>query len=571
MTTANARISLILASCLMLGLGTTDQRASAETPAGFSQAELDQMLAPVALYPDTVLSHVLIAATYPLEVVQAARWTRSNPGLKGEYAVAAVEHYPWDPSVKALVAFPELLARMDIDLDWTQRLGDAFLIQEYQVLDTVQYLRDEAYASGHLRSNEYVRVVRETEYIYIEPSVTRVVYVPWYDPYTVYGNWRWSAYPPVYWHRPSGYRSGFSFHWGSGHRLQYGFFFSAVHWPSHRLMVHDHYGYYQRHDKHYGKRYGKHGYGGPRFSSGRELARYEGARHWKHDQDHRRGVAYRRGIDERHAIRASDRSGRIDRSHGHDSRRNAAGHENGRQGRGDDRRSNRHELLRQRARTDGVQARRTAAVTVESNARNRNAPDRTKPDRNSIRRETHRILDGTGNKAYTSGRRGHGAIGKSAGQRSSTAERRRAAPDSASSRQARAQRRASAATPATRSSSGDARPQRARARQPQSSIRPSTSRSTSQSAPRSSLRSRSADTRRAIPSRSRQPAGSVRSDARSSGKTTSRKSSPRVQSRAKRTGTASRPDRAAAPRQTRSSGKSSRAEVLESRRRNRKR
>src|SRR6056297_4152988 len=133
MTTTRTRIVIVLAAFLALGLASAE-RASAQAPDGFSQAELDQMLAPIALYPDTVLSHVLIAATYPLEVVQAARWSRTNPEYAGEYAVEAVEHMSWDPSVMALVAFPELLARMDADLVWTQRLGDAFLIQEYQVL-----------------------------------------------------------------------------------------------------------------------------------------------------------------------------------------------------------------------------------------------------------------------------------------------------------------------------------------------------------------------------------------------------------------------------------------------------
>lgn len=294
---------------LALGLLFSASQASAEEPAGFSQAELDQMLAPIALYPDTVLSHVLIAATYPLEVVQAARWSRANPGYTGERAVAAVEHKPWDPSVMALVAFPELLARMDADLDWTQRLGDAFLVQEYEVLDTVQYLRDDAYAAGHLRSNEYVRVVREPEYIYIEPAVTRVVYVPYYDPRVVYGSWRYSAYPPVYWNHPHGYRyrsgyrpsSGFSFYWSSGHHVQPAFFFSSFHWSSRRVVVHDHHRYGHRNRGHYG-------HGGHGFSSGRELARYKDARHWTHNPEHRRGVAYSRGIDERHRLKASRRS-----------------------------------------------------------------------------------------------------------------------------------------------------------------------------------------------------------------------------------------------------------------------
>ncbi|MEN1728839.1 MAG: DUF3300 domain-containing protein, partial [Pseudomonadota bacterium] len=144
----------------------------------FTEAELDSILAPIALYPDSVLSHVLIASTYPLEVIQAARWSRDNPDLDGELAVASVEDFDWDPSVKALTAFPELLERMDEDIEWTQQIGDAFLAQEASVIASIQNLRDRAYAQGHLRTNDHVRVVREERIIYIEPKRTRTVYVP---------------------------------------------------------------------------------------------------------------------------------------------------------------------------------------------------------------------------------------------------------------------------------------------------------------------------------------------------------------------------------------------------------
>ncbi|HLR86960.1 MAG TPA: DUF3300 domain-containing protein, partial [Wenzhouxiangella sp.] len=128
-------LSLTVALGMMLG-GSVSAAADNEL---FSQGEIDAMLAPVALYPDSVLSHLLIAATYPLEVIQAARWSREHPDLRGEDAVAAVDGFDWDPSVKALTAFPELLARMDEDLDWTQNLGDAFLLQEEEVLASIQY------------------------------------------------------------------------------------------------------------------------------------------------------------------------------------------------------------------------------------------------------------------------------------------------------------------------------------------------------------------------------------------------------------------------------------------------
>lgn len=289
----NIRNRLILSVFLAFGL-VLGAPAKASEPPVFSQAELDSMLAPVALYPDSVLSHVLIAATYPLEVVQAARWSRNHPGLHGEDAVEAVEYKPWDPSVKALAAFPELLRRMDDDLDWTQRLGDAFLIQEADVLASIQYLRDEAYASGNLRSNDYVRVVRETEYIYIEPRRTRVVYVPYYDPRVVYTSWRWHHHRPYYWSRPSGFNVSIGFHWGSGYHIRPDFYFSSFHWQRrHVVSVHHHHVHLHDWKKPH-----------KRFHSGRDVARHDGARHWKHNPTHRRGVSYHAKVDRSRFVQA---------------------------------------------------------------------------------------------------------------------------------------------------------------------------------------------------------------------------------------------------------------------------
>ncbi len=120
----------------------------------YSQPELDQMLAPVALYPDALLSQVLMAATHPVGVIEAARWSRANPGLQGDDAVRAVDFEDWDPSVKSLLAFPQVLARMDENLDWTRKLGEAFLSQEPHVMDTVQQLRRRAQAAGNLQSGD---------------------------------------------------------------------------------------------------------------------------------------------------------------------------------------------------------------------------------------------------------------------------------------------------------------------------------------------------------------------------------------------------------------------------------
>jgi hypothetical protein len=256
------------------------QEAAASEPESFSQAELDQMLAPVALYPDTVLSHLLIAATYPLEVVQATRWVQEHPGLDGEEAVAAVEDQDWDPSVKALVAFPDLLRRMNDDLEWTQRLGEAFMVQEEDVVTTVQGLRERAYAAGNLRSNEQVQVVREREVIYVEPARPNIVYVPYYDPRVVYGNWWWPGYQPVYWKRPFGFNVGVTYHWGTGYRIMPSWFYiSSFHWTRRQVVVVHHHHYHNRPR--------------PVFHSSRAVGRYGGANRWEHNPRHRRGVAYR--------------------------------------------------------------------------------------------------------------------------------------------------------------------------------------------------------------------------------------------------------------------------------------
>ena len=165
----------------------------------YHQGELDAMLAPIALYPDGLLSQILIAATYPDEVAEAARWSRDNPQLTGQDAVRAVSDVDWDASVKSLVAFPDVLARMDESPQWTRDLGQAFLQQEPHVMDTVQGLRQRARNSGHLQSGDQYSVQQQGEAIVVQPVQPNVVYVHHYDPYLVYGPWWWPAYRPVYW------------------------------------------------------------------------------------------------------------------------------------------------------------------------------------------------------------------------------------------------------------------------------------------------------------------------------------------------------------------------------------
>jgi len=238
----------------------------------YSQAELDQMLAPVALYPDTVLSHVLIAATYPLEIVKATRWLAEKPGMTSSEALKSAENEPWDPSVRALVAFPPLLTKMNNELDWTQRLGDAFLAQEAQVMDTVQQLREKAYAAGNLSNESQIRVERREKVIVIEPAQPELVYVPIYDTRVVYGNWWWQQYPPIHWPAPRYQRSGF--YWGAAVQVSPGFYFSTFYWPRREVVVINHYD------------------SSPRYYRSYDIIEHRERRHWRHEPEHRRGVVY---------------------------------------------------------------------------------------------------------------------------------------------------------------------------------------------------------------------------------------------------------------------------------------
>lgn len=174
--------------------------------AAYAQEELDQMLAPIALYPDAMLAQVLMAATYPLDVVEADRFVRQNPGLTGEALADAVEGMPWDPSVRALTQFPSVLAMMSERLDWTERLGDAFLAQRDQVMDTVQSLRARAWDAGNLYSNDQQQVIVQDQVIAIEPVRPGYLWVPYYNPVVVFGTWRWPDYQPFFWVPPVAYR-----------------------------------------------------------------------------------------------------------------------------------------------------------------------------------------------------------------------------------------------------------------------------------------------------------------------------------------------------------------------------
>lgn len=179
----------------------------------FNNQQLDQMLAPVALYPDALLSQILMACTYPGDVADAAAWSAANPKAQGDAAVKQVAGQPWDPSVQSLVAFPQVLAQMKQHADWVQNLGDAFLAQPDDVMASIQRLRTQAHKAGNLQSTDQQKVVVQqapagstsTTVIQIEPANPQVVYVPAYNPTVVYGTWTYPSYPPPYWPPPPGY------------------------------------------------------------------------------------------------------------------------------------------------------------------------------------------------------------------------------------------------------------------------------------------------------------------------------------------------------------------------------
>jgi hypothetical protein len=181
------------------------EAAPAAAQASLSQEKLDSLLAPIALYPDQLLAQALMASTYPLDVVAAARFVKENKDLKGEALDKAVLEKNWDPSVQSLTAFPQVLEMMNDKLEWTQELGDAFLADKKRVMATVQGLRQKAEAAGNLKSNEQQKVVKEQSTIIIEPAQPEVVYVPTYNPTVVYGTWWAPAYPPYYWPPPPYY------------------------------------------------------------------------------------------------------------------------------------------------------------------------------------------------------------------------------------------------------------------------------------------------------------------------------------------------------------------------------
>jgi hypothetical protein len=242
----------------------------------FDQQQLDQILAPIALYPDSLLSHILIASTYPLEVVQAARWRDKHQDLDQQEVMDAVEVKQWDPSVKALAPFHDLLQTLSLDLDWLENLGNAFLADETAVLSAVQGLRQKAYELGNLRDNDYIQVDEEEGEIVIQPVEREVVYVPYYDTRVIYGPWGHS-YPPYYWQRPSHYVWHSGFYWSNSIFISPAFYFGGFHWHNRHTVV----------DYSWRNSYGHH-----RYHSPEKVVRNHEYQRWQHNPEHRRGARY---------------------------------------------------------------------------------------------------------------------------------------------------------------------------------------------------------------------------------------------------------------------------------------
>src|SRR5580658_4455429 len=234
-------LALLFATC-PLGL-SADQDAQATAPPAQDQPpaaqappytqqtpeQLQQLVAPIALYPDSLVAQILAASTFPAEIVEADRWVQANPDLKGDALAQEVDKQSWDPSVKALTAFPTVLGNMDKNISWTSSLGDAYYNQEQGVMDAIQVMRQKAQQAGNLKDTPQQTVQTQGSDIVIQPASPDVVYVPAYDPWLVYGYpvvaWPgWYPYPGIWYGGPSlfwgvGFGIGFygGFGWGWGH------------------------------------------------------------------------------------------------------------------------------------------------------------------------------------------------------------------------------------------------------------------------------------------------------------------------------------------------------------------
>ena len=229
--------------------------------------QLQELVAPIALYPDSLVAQILAASTFPEQVVEADRWVQEHPDLKGEALGKAVDQQPWDPSVKALTAFPSVLGNMDKNLSWASSLGDAYYNQQQAVMDAVQVMRQKAQQAGTLKSTPQQTVTTQGSTVTIQPANPDVVYVPAYDPWLVYGYplmpWPgWYPYPGIWYEGPYlsfGIGFGIGFFGGFG----WGWPYWGFDWY-HRYPIFNHNRYYSRSTTFYNRNYFYRGGGGAR-------------------------------------------------------------------------------------------------------------------------------------------------------------------------------------------------------------------------------------------------------------------------------------------------------------------
>lgn len=220
--------------------------------------QLQQLVAPIALYPDSLVAQILAASTFPEQVVEADRWVQEHPDLKGDALAQEVDKQPWDPSVKALCAFPTILGNMDKNLSWTSSLGDAYYNQESDVADAVQVMRQRAQQAGNLKSTPQQTVETQGQTIVIQPASPEVVYVPAYNPWLVYGGpvvaWPgWYPYPGIWYGGPFlsfGIGFGIGFYGGYG----WGWHHWGYDWHNHYAIYNNNH-YYSRSNTFYNRNY----------------------------------------------------------------------------------------------------------------------------------------------------------------------------------------------------------------------------------------------------------------------------------------------------------------------------
>lgn len=272
--------------------------SSMETANPIPPEQLDSLVAPIALYPDSLLAQTLAAATYPLEIIQLQQWLAKNQSLKDKELAAAVEKQPWDPSVQAMAALPDVVKRLADDIQWTTDLGNAFLTQQSDVMDAVQRMRRTAQEKGSLKSTEQQRVetqvVESKSVIVIEQSNPQVVYVPSYDPYVVWGSPVY-PYPPIYYPPAGYYAAGMAISFGVG--VAMGAFWSGgwgwgCGWGGNNVFINNNNNFNRNTNINGGNR--NIGSGNrPSNQPSRGLGDRGGRSNWQHNPQHRGGAPYR--------------------------------------------------------------------------------------------------------------------------------------------------------------------------------------------------------------------------------------------------------------------------------------